>query len=292
MIETMNEFGFHIEQYPELNRPLLIIGIDGWGNALNVSSGMITYLIDTLEAERIGKIDPDLFYRYDERRPVVEIENGKMKSISPPGGAFYVVRSEGGARDLVLLKVDEPNLRWFQFVNDLFTLSGEMGIDTIVTLGSMYDSVLHTDRIVSALKTSDTMFPELEKKNITSVSYQGPGAIHSLINAEGMRQGVNCISLWCHCPYYLEGATHFGLLAHLGDLLAFLGEFELDTKDLEDSWEQLHKQIQELIQNSPELQSAIQELRKAKVRGSWESMKAVAENDGNVISLKDFLKPQ
>lgn len=288
----MTEFGFHIKEYPELNRPLLIVGLDGWGNALNVSKGMISYLIDKLKAEHIGKIDPDLFYRYDEMRPVVEIENGKMKSISPPGGTFYAVRFEGGARDLVLLEADEPNLRWFQFVNDLFTLSKKMGIDTIVTLGSMYDNVLHTDRIVSALKTSDAVFPGLEEKNLASVSYQGPGSIQSLINAEGMTQGFNCISLWCHCPYYLQGATHFGMLAHLGALLAFLGEFELDTKDLEDSWEQLHQQIQELITNSPELQSAIQELRKAKVRGSWASMKATAEKDGNVISLKDFLKPQ
>lgn len=288
----MTEFGFHIQEYPELNRPLLIVGIDGWGNALNVSKGMITYLIDKLKAEHIGEIDPDLFYRYDEMRPVVEIENGKMKSISPPGGTFYAVRFEGGARDLVLLEADEPNLRWFQFVNDLFTLSEKMGIDTIVTLGSMYDNVLHTDRIVSALKTSDAVFPGLEEKNLASVSYQGPGSVHSLINAEGMTQGFNCISLWSHCPYYLQGATHFGMLAHLGALLAYLGEFELDTKDLEDSWEQLSQQIQELIKNSPELQSAIQELRKAKVRGSWASMKATAEKDGNVISLKDFLEPQ
>jgi proteasome assembly chaperone (PAC2) family protein len=288
----MTEYGFHIKEYPELNRPFFIIGIEGWGNALNVSKGMISYLIDTLKAEPIGEINPDLFYRYDEMRPEVEIEAGEMKNISPPGGTFYAARLEGGARDLVLLKADEPNLRWFQFVNDLFGFSEKMNVDTIVTLGSMYDNVLHTDRIISALKTSDAVFPELEKKNITTVTYQGPGAIHSLINSEGIKQGVRCASLWCHCPYYLQGATHFGLLAHLGALLASLGGFELDIKDLENSWEQLHTQIQELIENSPELQTAIQELRKAKVRGSWASMKSTVEGDGNVISLKDFLEPK
>jgi len=288
----MAEFGFHLDEYPRLKNPLLIAGFNGWGNALNVSKGMVAYLIGKLAAEHLADIDPDLFYRYDEMRPVVDIEDGEMKSISPPGGAFYTVRFETDARDLVIFKADEPNLRWYQFVNDLFSFCSKMGIDTIVTLGSMYDNVLHTDRIISALTTGDTVFPELKQKNILSVSYQGPGAVHSLINSEGRKQGFNCISLWSHCPYYLQGATHFGLMAHLGSLLASFGKFELDTHELEESWEQLHVQIQELIKTSPELQAAIQELRKAKVRGSWASMKTSAQKDDNVISLKDFLEPQ
>jgi proteasome assembly chaperone (PAC2) family protein len=271
---------------------ILIAGFNGWGNALNVSKGMITYLIDTLKVEHLADIDPDLFYRYDEMRPVVDIEDGKMKRISPPGGAFYTVRFESDARDLVLFRADEPNLRWFQFVNDLFSFCGKMGIDTIVTLGSMYDNVLHTDRIISALTTGDTVFPELKEKNILPVSYQGPGAVHSLINSEGQKLGLNCISLWSHCPYYLQGTTHFGFLSHLGSLLASLGNFDLDTHELEERWEQLQEQIQELIKTSPELQAAIQELRKAKVRGSWANMKSSAQKEGNVISLKDFLEPQ
>ncbi len=288
----MSVFGFHLDEYPRLNHPFLIAGFDGWGNALNVSKGMVTYLIGKLQAERIADIDPDLFYRYDELRPAVEIENGEIKSISPPVGTFYSVRFESEARDLVIFKADEPNLRWFQFVNDLFSFCQKMDIDTIVTLGSMYDNVLHTDRIISALISGDPVFPELGQKNILSVSYQGPGAVHSLINAEGPKQGFNCISLWSHCPYYLQGTTHFGLLSQLGSLLASFGKFELDTSELEENWEQLHGQIQELIKTSPELQSAVQELRKAKVRGSWASMKTSAQKDGNVISLKDFLEPQ
>ncbi len=47
-----------------------------------------------------------------------------------------------------------------------------------------------------------------------------------------------------------------------------------------------------LIENSPELESAIQELRKAKVRGSWESMKAALKKGDKVINLADFLDPK
>jgi cell division protein FtsB len=97
------------------------------------------------------------------------------------------------------------------------------------------------------------------------------------------------MSLWCHCPYYLQGTTHFGILAHLGNLLAFLGNFELDTADLETSWQKLNTQIEGLIENNPELQAMISELRKAKIKGSAAELKGAIKPDEKVINIQDFL---
>jgi hypothetical protein len=158
-------------------------------------------------------------------------------------------------------------------------------------MGSMYDQVLHTDRIVSATASDAEMISMLRQKGVNSVSYQGPGAIHSTINAEGLRRNCVCISLWCHCPLYLQGTTHFGILAHLGKLLASLGGFELNTEDLEVNWEKLNIQIENLIENNAELQAVVKELRKAKTRGSDTALKGVAK-DEKIINIKDFLQPK
>jgi len=96
--------------------------------------------------------------------------------------------------------------------------------------------------------------------------------------------------LWCHCPYYLQGTTHFGLLAYLGTLLSNLLSLELDLEDLETRWKELTKEINTLIDGNPELVAMIDQLRKAKVRGSWESVKASAKNE-KIIQISDFLKP-
>lgn len=288
----MPQTGIIIEADPQLKNPVLVAGFSGWGNALNVSEGMVTYLAGKLGAESLARLNPDLFYRYDELRPLVNIEDGDLITITPPGGSFSFVRLQPAPRDLVILKADEPNLCWFQFVDELFALCKRFGIETVITLGSMYDNVLHTDRIISGLSTSEIYAERLRERKISSVSYQGPGAIHSLINAEGAKRGFACISLWCHCPYYLQGATHFGLLSHLGALLSDLGGFDLDTSELESGWDQLNEQIQALIDNSPDLQSAIQELRKAKVRGSWAGLKSSSSKSDKVINLRDFLEPK
>jgi len=288
----MDTKGFVIEEYPVLDSPIIIAGFDGWGNALNVSKGMVTYLIGKLKARYFAKINPDVFYRYDELRPLVDIDEGELKSLSPPGGSFYSVQTETDFNDLVILKADEPNLRWFQFIEELFALGQKLGAKTLITLGSMYDNVLHTDRVISGTASTEVLSVKLRDNNVSTVSYQGPSAIHSLISSEGKKRGFNCASLWCHCPYYLQGTSHFGLLSHLGTLLATLGDFEIDIQDLEDSWNELNEQIQQLVQNNPELQEAINELRKAKVRGSWENMKSSINRGDKVINIRDFLEPK
>ncbi len=287
----MSEPGIQIDKLPDLKNPLLIAGFDGWGNALKISSGMAAYLVRKFKAQRFAEINPDLFFRYDEMRPVVHIEDGVLKSVTPPGGTFYAAQTASDGRDLVILKSDEPQLRWSGFVQELFNLCSRLNIHSIITMGSMYDQVLHTDRIISATASDAKMISMLRQKGVNSVSYQGPGAIHSTINAEGLRRNCVCISLWCHCPLYLQGTTHFGILAHLGKLLASLGGFELNTEDLEVNWEKLNIQIENLIENNAELQAVVKELRKAKTRGSDTALKGVAK-DEKIINIKDFLQPK
>jgi proteasome assembly chaperone (PAC2) family protein len=163
-----------------------------------------------------------------------------------------------------------------------------MGIKTIFLLGSMYDNVLHSDTVVSASVTHKALLPRLIEKKVTAVSYDGPGAIHSLISKASKQNRIECISLWCHCPYYLQGTTHFGLLSHLGSLLASLGGFEFDNSELEATWKTLTKEIQGIIDKNPELQDMINDLRKAKIKGKW----CTARKGDKVIHLEDFIKPK
>lgn len=284
----MIEEEIEIDNLPELNDPLFIAGFDGWGNALDISSGMVDYLIRKLDVQFFGKFNPDLFYRFDENRPTVSIENGLLKKISPPGGFFYATRPGSMERDIILLKAAEPSIHWFHFVDSILSLCQRTGVKTIISLGSMYDNVLHTETIISALASSEELLARLKEKNVITINYKGPGAIHTTIQDKAQKRGFDCISLWCHCPYYLQGTTHFGILAHLGSLLSSWGGFKLDTEELETTWGELSRQIQEIIDKNPELQGMISDLRKAKLKVSWDA----AKKHDKVIHLEDFLKPR
>ncbi len=288
----MKEQGIHIERLPEQRHSLLITGFDGWGNALDVSRAMVSYLIRKLDAKYFARINPEPFYRYDENRPLVKVDDGRLRGISPPGGSFYTACIDDDERGIVILKASEPNLRWFQFADDVFSLCNKLGIKTIINLGSMYDDVLHSDRIISGLASSEDLVSMLRQNNILPITYSGPGGIHSTLHSEAQKRGFQCISLWCLCPYYLQGTTHFGLLSQLGSLLSTLGEFELDVTELDMSWKDMNKQIKALIKENPELNAMVNGLRKAKVRGSWVNMKESGKKNGKIIQLRDFLEPR
>ncbi len=288
----MERQGIQIEKLPELKHPVLIAGFEGWGNALNISKGMVDFLISRLSGKQFAKINPDFFYRYDATRPVVNVEEGVLESCRPPKGVFYSVETEPEARDLVILRADEPNLGWYRFVDELFHLCKALDIKTIITLGGMYDNVLHTDRIISALVSNQDLKSLLIKKKVNPISYHGPSTIHSIIHWEGQKRAYDCISLWCRCPYYIQGTTHFGLLSALGDVLAFLGDFKLDTKSLERNWEKLEIEIQELINTNPQLQTLVDDLKKAKKVTAGPGLRRSINRDEKVINLTDFLEPK
>lgn len=285
----MTEDAFIIPTWPSSRAEgLLIAGFDGWGNALNVSRAMAAFLAQRMPGKEFGRIRSDLFYRYDESRPRVRIQDGRLEEVSPPGGTLYLATAGKPPRDVVILKADERHLRWMLFAEALLDLCERLKVTTLITLGSMYDQVLHTERIISAVASSEETLAHLASLNVLAVNYEGPSAIHSLIQEQGQHRGLTCISLWCHCPYYLQGTTHFGLLSQLGSLIATLGGFDLDSSDLETAWKELSRQIQALIAKNPELEATVRELRKDKVRGSWESMKASIRKSDKVIDLTDF----
>lgn len=277
-----------IEYLPEVEDPLFVAGFEGWGNALDISRGMADYLIRKLGAQSFARINPDLFYRFDENRPLVDIQDGVLKKLTPPGGRLYAAQRRLVGRDIIILKAMEPSLRWFGFVDAILSLCQDMGVKTIISLGSMYDNVLHTDMVISALASDKDLLLKLQSRNMLTVNYKGPSAIHSAIHSRAEKRGFQSMSLWCHCPYYLQGTTHFGLLAHLGSLLSSWGGFELDTEELDRTWKELNRQIEGIIEKNPELQGMISDLRKAKIKESWDPTK----KHDKVIHLEDFLKPK
>ncbi|MBN1849260.1 MAG: PAC2 family protein [Deltaproteobacteria bacterium] len=287
-LNTMEMENIELKYLPELEAPLLIAGFEGWGNALEVSRGMINYLIQKLEAKEFGRIKAEPFYSFESKRPTVEIKDGIVKGIAHPSTFLYVIGKEQAGRDLILLKGIEPSMQWFQYTDCILSLCKKLGVQTLVSIGGMYDHILHTDTIISVVASDENLLESLKEKKAYTITYKGLSSIHSTLHAEAKKQGFRCVAMYCHCPYYLQGTTHFGLLSYAGDFLADWAGFSLDTDDLAVSWKSISKQIQDEIDKNPELQNMVNDIRKAKIQGVLES----APKYDNVIQLQDFFKPR
>jgi hypothetical protein len=128
----------------------------------------------------------------------------------------------------------------------------------------------------------------LKQVQVNLAEYQGPGAIHSLIFQQAKGMDIEGVSLWGHCPFYLQG-THLRLLSRMASILADLGGFHVDTGELEKGWTELARSIQRFIDGNPELQKAIKEIMKSKTPSG---LPRPERKDGKVIYLDDFFKPK
>ena len=282
---------FRLETMPTLAAPVFIIGFRGWGNALEVSAGTAAYLVETLQAVTIGHIDPDACYRYDESRPGVKFESGDMKSITPPGGSFFAIETHPGDNDLVILIADEPSLNWYRFSRELVELAHRLGAPGVITLGSMFDNVLHTDRIISAVTTGSDFEGVVSRHRVIPINYHGPSAIHTIILEACRKRAVAGASLWGHCPAYLQGIAHHGMMLQLVQLLTDMASFSLKTEALEARWEALETQIRQLMTDNPKLEEIMDQIRKKKREGAMQNLGQSGNEQGKVINLRDFLDP-
>ena len=282
---------FQLETLPDLSTPVVIVGFRGWGNALEVASGMAAHVVDSLQGRSVGRLDSDACYRYDENRPMVAIESGRLQSVNPPGGNFFSVVTAPGENDLLVLIADEPSLQWHRFAWELVELAREVGAGRLISLGSMFDHVLHTDRIISAATTGDDQTDLLNHHGVLPVNYQGPGAVHTVLLEACRKRGLAGASLWCHCPAYLQGITHYGIMLPLARLLAAMASFSMETQTLESRWNLLEKQIRELIAENPKIEGVIDEIRRRKRQGVRQNMQKTGDATDNVINLQDFIDP-
>jgi proteasome assembly chaperone (PAC2) family protein len=289
----MQAQGIEYLSRPRLERPLLIAGFGGWGDVLKVSTGFADYLIRHFRAEKFATLNPDLFFRYDETRPHVNIVNGTLKELTFSDSALYAAHTGQGQRDIVIFKGEEPQLAWRFFAQTLFDLMRQLDGDLIITIGSMYDQVLHTDRIVSGVASSPELAADLTQSGIRPISYQGPSAIHSILQAEGPPNGFQCASLWCHCPFYLQGTLHFGYLAHLASLLKDLALCDIDVTALNRNWQKMEGQIERQVAQNPEIQALIQKLGQANpALAPVSGLQPGSPKSSKVIDLQDFLPPK
>jgi proteasome assembly chaperone (PAC2) family protein len=272
---------------PSLREPALVAGFGGWGNAGEVATSTVDFLVKSLEAKQLASLESDVFFLFSVNRPLVTIANGHLKSLDLPRSRFYFSTNSLG-RDLILFFGPEPQLCWHQYVEAFMQLCHRFGVRTFITLGGLHDEVLHNETKISAAGASMDEVQRLRelKEPVELIEYVGPSAIHSLFLAKALEQKIESISLWAHAASYLQG-TNYKLCSGLIKRLNLLLGLEVEPTELDLSWKLVEDQIDQLIEKNEQLKQHVEELKKREQRGSFTSRPS---SPAKVIRLDEFLK--
>ena len=226
-----------VERMHPLRDPLLIAAFEGWNDAGDAATAVITHLRDVWHAHQVGAMDPEDYYDFQVNRPRVVLDSGRRRVVWPTT-RIYVCRETPFDRDVVLVHGIEPSTRWRTFTVELVELANRLGVGTLVTLGSLLADVPHT-RPIPVSTTSDD--PQTRSAyDVDESTYQGPTGIVGVLADAATRAGFESLSCWAAVPHYAGGAPSpkatLGLLKGLEELLGLViprGELEDDAR----AWE-------------------------------------------------------
>jgi predicted ATP-grasp superfamily ATP-dependent carboligase len=256
----MNADPLALDDRPELRNPVLVLSFAGWSDAGAAATTAVRYLADQLLAKKFASIDPEEFYDFSVQRPVVRLNESKVREIHWPSYDFYYGPGIGVARDFVLGIGVEPQLRWRTFTETMLRFVSQCRIEMIITLGAYLDEVLYTRPVPLTGFSSD---PKLaDELDLVPSRYQGPTGIIGVLGDACRRGAITHASLWASLPHYLSVSPNpRGTLALLLRLNQWLG-LRVDTSPLERAAADFQAKINEAVNADPKLSAFVRELKK------------------------------
>jgi proteasome assembly chaperone (PAC2) family protein len=247
-----------IADRPTLRAPVLISAFRGWNDGGQGASLAGGYLAKTWEAARFAELEPENFYDFQATRPHVSLVEGQTRHIDWPENAFYHSQIPGLDRDAVLLLGIEPNLRWRTFTGMVVDLARDLGVELMITLGSLLADVPHTR---PSPVTGGATDPELiERLGLQRSRYEGPTGIVGVLHDACNQAGIPSVSLWAAVPHYVSLAPSpraaLALCQRLGDILGT----KIDVAELEEASDRYSEQVSEAVASDEETAAYVEEL--------------------------------
>jgi proteasome assembly chaperone (PAC2) family protein len=272
---------------PELRSPVLVAAFRGWNDGAHGATLAAEYLARIWRAERFADIDPEEFFDFQATRPHVSLVEGVTRRIDWPDNAFFKASPPGLDRDVVLMIGVEPNLRWRTFSSLIVDLAGRLGVQLVVTLGSLLADVPHTRPVPVTGSASD---PELvQRLGLAASRYEGPTGIVGVLH-DAFREGaIPSASLWAAVPHYVSltpsPRAAEALCSRLGELLGY----QLDVAELMEAGREYVDHVTEAVGSDAETQAYVEALEQ-QVDELAEEDESLPSGDSIAAELTRFLR--
>jgi proteasome assembly chaperone (PAC2) family protein len=243
---------------PELSRPVLITAFRGWNDGGQGASLAGGYLAKTWSAARFAEIEPEGFFDFQVTRPHVSLIDGETRRLDWPDNAFYHATIPELGRDAVLMLGIEPNIRWITFTGLITGLARDLGVELVITLGSLLADVPHTRP--SPVTGGATDSELIERLGLQRSRYEGPTGIVGVLHDACAHAGLPSVSLWAAVPHYVSLAPSpraaLALCNRLGEIL----DANIDTAELDEASERYSEQVSEAVASDDETAAYVAEL--------------------------------
>lgn len=202
----------------------------------------------------VATFDPDELFDYRARRPVVEVDGGRMVALETPG-LVLSLRHDALGQPFLLLAGFEPDFRWRAFTDVLRDLVAEFDIASTTWVQSVAMPVPHTRPIrLSAVGNRADL---VERLAVWTPHTQAPAlAVHQLAFALA-RDGHPVLGLVALVPHYVAEVPVPGGAVALLEALTEATGIVLATDGLRDAEREFRRGVDEQIAGNDEVVTLI-----------------------------------
>jgi predicted ATP-grasp superfamily ATP-dependent carboligase len=247
-----------ITERPELRRPILISAFRGWNDGGQGASLATQFLLKIWDAKRFADIDPEEFFDFQVTRPQVSLVDGTTRQITWPETTFSHAPVPGLDRDAVILLGIEPNFHWRRFGDIIAELASDLGVELVVTLGSLLADVPHTRPAPVTGSASDQEL--IDELGLERSRYEGPTGIVGVLHDACFRRGISAVNLWAAVPHYVSLAPSPRAALALCDRLGSLLGAPIDTDELREASDEYAEQVSQAVATDSETAANVEEL--------------------------------
>ncbi|MGH2840992.1 MAG: PAC2 family protein [Solirubrobacteraceae bacterium] len=244
-----------------LRAPALIAAFSGWNDAGDAASAALTFIGESLGAERFARIDPEDFYDFQSTRPQIRLNEGGTREILWPGVEIFAARVPRAPRDLILVQGPEPSMRWKSFCRHIIDLAEALGTQMVVTLGALLADVPHTHPVAITGLASDEAL--VDKLSLQQSTYEGPTGIVGVLHTACSEAGLPAASLWSSVPHYVAAAPNPKAALALVRKVESLIAVSVNATDLENASVEYERQVSRAVESDPEIQAFVERLEQA-----------------------------
>jgi predicted ATP-grasp superfamily ATP-dependent carboligase len=246
-----------LHSWPELERPVLVVCLEGWIDAGQAAATAMNTLRTVMPHELLATFDSDELIDHRARRPVLRIVNGVDTDLRWPELRLEVATNRTG-RSVLLLSGPEPDMRWHRFVDEIVALSTRLGVEMVVGLGAFPAPVPHSRPVRLAATSTDADL--VGRVGFIPATLDVPSGVQGALEHAFGAAGHAALGLWARVPHYASALPYPAAAAALLDELAQVASLEIDTSALRLAAAATATQIDALIAGSQEHLELVRQL--------------------------------
>jgi hypothetical protein len=215
------------DELPLLTDPVLIASFDGWVDAAEAASQAVAQVAEG--GDIVATFDGDAIFDYRSRRPVLDVEDGRLSELRWPELAIRHVAASG--RDLLVFSGAEPDLRWQELTDDVARLCRMLSVSQWVSMGAVPAAVPHTRPVPIIVTESQPGLLGGPERPGPSGLLRVPSAAVSAMEMAVSGLGTPAVGFFAQVPPYASVGYAAASIALLERLAAHL-EVPLDVGGL------------------------------------------------------------